>query len=355
MCSSNIGPYYYYMFRALSKRVDELIVMTIDEPAGQKRPWPESLKNNINWKLISVKTKNNVFSLLKKHKSDLIVIAGAKKIYLYAAIWAKFHNIPCVLASDTPYERPHSKIWERKIKAIIIKFLFSGLFVPGKMAVNYRISQGFSRNKIWEGLYVTDIEHFRFNKDKWVPSEFFFRNFFLTVCRLSEEKNIFTLLEVFYKYRQRGGKWGLVIVGSGPQERKLKSSVPLKFTRYIYWAGWIGYDELTKFYNSASCFVLPSLWEPWGVVVNEAMACGLPIIISKNCGCVVDLCKNGSNGFAFDPTNPLELADLMYKISSGEVDLKSMSRVSREIISNYTPERWADIVVEICKTLNKNH
>ncbi|MEO0230924.1 MAG: glycosyltransferase family 4 protein [candidate division WOR-3 bacterium] len=350
ICNSNIGPYYYFMFKELSKLTNLICIIVPDK--AQPRPWPDALKNNICWDVIETNKIKNIYKTLKNCSPDLIIVAGNKKEYLIPAILAKIKKIPCVLASDTPYERYPNKV-KNKIKILITKLLFDGLFVPGKMALNYRISQGFPKDRIWTGLCVTDNEHFRNYKNRWLLPKGFPEKYFLTVSRLSKEKNISCLLEAFKKYREKGGKWGLVIAGRGPDEKKLKSSVPSYLKDFIYWADWVNYDELPDLYHSASCFILPSVWEPWGVVVNEAMAAGLPILISNRCGCVQDLCYGGMNGFSFDPLNVNQLSELMLKISSGELNLRKMGEESRRIISNYTPEKWAETVVKMCESLLK--
>jgi glycosyltransferase involved in cell wall biosynthesis len=104
-------------------------------------------------------------------------------------------------------------------------------------------------------------------------------------------------------------------------------------------------DELPACYAAADCFVLPSLSEPWGLVVNEAMASGLPVLISRRCGCARDLVREGENGFLFDPTRPDELARLMGLVADGGVDRAAMGAASRRIVSGFTVERFAQRAV----------
>jgi len=96
-----------------------------------------------------------------------------------------------------------------------------------------------------------------------------------------------------------------------------------------------------EFYALADVLVLPSFSEPWGLVVNEAMVCGLPVIVSNRAGASFDLVKNGKNGFTFNPYDWKELAELMRKFTKGEVDIKEMGYNSKEIIREYTPEKAA--------------
>ena len=198
---------------------------------------------------------------------------------------------------------------------------------------------------------VVDNEHFAVSNQKWRVSDKFPRNYFLTVTRLSPEKNLTSLLQSFERYRQKGGDWGLVIAGTGPIERELKESIPTRLVDFVYWHGWASYDELPSLYHGASCFILSSTSEPWGLVVNEAMSAGLPVLVSRSCGCVPELCKTGINGYSFNPFDVEQLAELMFKMSSKEVDLNSMGRASKEIIKNYTPEIWAKTVMKMVETL----
>lgn len=350
LCNNNIGPYYYYMFDALSRSALSLTVYIIKSRGGEPRPWPEYMKK-IYWDQICLDNNRKILKYLKLRSPDIVFIAGSERAYIYAALWAKFRGIPSVLVSDTPSLREPNKGIKEKAKNIIINNLFSAMFVPGKRHLAHRTSQGFPPNRIWQGVYVTNNNHFR-SPSKFYPLPTGFpEKFFLTVSRLSSEKNITTFLKAFEKYYEKGGNWGLVICGSGPQEAELKKSVPNNLKDVIYYTGWVGYDDLPNLYARASCFVLPSIWEPWGVVVNEAMAAGLPILLSKNCGCAEDLCQAGINGFLFDPLNDEGLSELMLFIASNEMELKSMGEASRKIIADYTPEKWSDTVMEICVTL----
>ena len=118
--------------------------------------------------------------------------------------------------------------------------------------------------------------------------------------------------------------------------------------------GYIERRELPKIFAISDVLVLPSLQETWGIVVNEAMASGLAVLISKRCGCVNDLVRNGFNGYAFDPINPNHLVKLMSKIMHSNSTLAGMKNNSLEIISQYTPEyaacRFFQAIDRIAKT-----
>jgi len=115
--------------------------------------------------------------------------------------------------------------------------------------------------------------------------------------------------------------------------------------------GFKQYDELSAYYGLANVFVHASTTEQWGLVVNEAMVAGLPVIVSNRCGCAPDLVEEGRNGFTFDPYNVDELARLMLKVSRmTENEREAMGRRSREIIKHWTPQTFAENLMKAVET-----
>ena len=114
----------------------------------------------------------------------------------------------------------------------------------------------------------------------------------------------------------------------------------LALSENVKMPGFQQYRELPLYYGLASVFILPSTTEQWGLVVNEAMASGLPVLVSNRCGCAPDLVEEGRNGYTFDPFDQTNLADLMLRISDDGCDREAMGRVSRKIIAEWSPERF---------------
>jgi glycosyltransferase involved in cell wall biosynthesis len=110
-------------------------------------------------------------------------------------------------------------------------------------------------------------------------------------------------------------------------------------------------EDTAKFYAWARAFVLPSLWEEWGLVVNEAMACGLPVVVSANCGCSSDLVEEGVNGFTFDPTDSESLARCLSRYINDPGLTPRQGCESLRIISDYGPSRFAEEGLELLKKL----
>jgi glycosyltransferase involved in cell wall biosynthesis len=110
---------------------------------------------------------------------------------------------------------------------------------------------------------------------------------------------------------------------------------------HVHLVGAKGYAELPSYYSHAGAFIHASTTEQWGLVVNEAMASGLPVLVSNRCGCATDLVKEGVNGWTFDPCNEEQMADLMLRIAGDEEQRKTMGLRSREIIAEWGPDRFA--------------
>jgi len=178
--------------------------------------------------------------------------------------------------------------------------------------------------------------------------------YFLSVARFIAKKNLVWLIESYARYRQafqgnhRDGPgindspWSLVVVGEGRDRPLLERRISeLGISPYVILPGFKSYQDLPAYYGLASVFVHPSRIEPWGLVVNEAMATGLPVLVSNACGCVRDLVRQGQTGFLFDPYNSDQLIELMLRVSMRPEELPVLGKAGSELISHWGLERFA--------------
>ena len=258
--------------------------------------------------------------------------------------WATVRSCPLVVMSDSnAYDRRTIAHLEW-LKRRLMRFCSAG-FVAGTDSKNYLVQLGVSPGRVFVGCDVVDNQHFSRAEPRspnWTTQRI--SPCFLTCGRLIGVKNQRRLLEAYAVYRNRAGgpAWKLVVLGDGDLRAELIDlQAILGVNREVLLPGLKQYDELPNWYGAASCFIFPSLGETWGLVVNEAMAAGLPILISNRCGCTRDLVREGVNGFSFDPYDVQGIADLMFKMAHGDVDLTAMGRASLEIIADWGPERFA--------------
>ena len=136
----------------------------------------------------------------------------------------------------------------------------------------------------------------------------------------------------------------------------LRSAVESRIARpdlagSVVLAGFRQYDELPAWYGLASAFVHASTTEQWGLVVNEAMASGLPVLVSNRCGCAPDLVEDGVNGFTFDPYDVEALAGLMQRVAAMTDERRAaMGRAGQRIIADWGPERFADGLMQAVRS-----
>ena len=143
--------------------------------------------------------------------------------------------------------------------------------------------------------------------------------------------------------RDRGATLHVLVVGSGEQEAAAKQFVH-DHALPVTFAGFLNQGEIATAYAAADVLVLPSDWgETWGLVVNEAMACGLPAILSNACGCAPESLHRGRTGFLFDPASERELERLLHLCSTmPDFEWRTMGAAAQAVINGYSPEKWAD-------------
>jgi glycosyltransferase involved in cell wall biosynthesis len=211
---------------------------------------------------------------------------------------------------------------------------------------------GIDRAKMFFGVNVVDNDYYGCTADqvraeaaRWRADLNLPKKFVLGVGRQVPKKNWSLLLRAWrlFKDERPATDLHLVLVGNGPERASLKllsESLHLHGTRFVDFRQITG---VAPFYALATALVLPSLnGETWGLVVNEAMASGLPVLVSRQCGSSQTLVVPGENGWVFDGENGRELASLFARLSDlSEPQLAVMGKRSREIISQWGLERFS--------------
>ena len=268
--------------------------------------------------------------------------------------------------------------WKRNLKRWLVS-RFDAALVGGLPQKRHFTNLGMDPAKIFLGYDAIDNDFFVRESDRvWQdPDGWRCRlglpaRYILSLGRMVKKKNLGCLLDAYASLCQRLGPDAptLVLVGSGDQEPSLRdhcanldinvinSLVPnqeILLTgreRAVVFCGFRQINENPIFYALAECFVLPSLWEEWGLVVNEAMACGLPIIVSTTVGCAEDLVLHGENGFHFVPTRAHELTDALHAIATNPVLRESMGKKSRDIIADWGCQNFAANALAAIRSLN---
>ncbi len=215
--------------------------------------------------------------------------------------------------------------------------LYDAVFLPGERQACFAERLGFPANRIWRGLYCPDNERFvRAAAGATRTPRFGY------VGRLTALKGITDLLDAYALYRSAtSNPWGLAIAGTGP----LAASIP--DTAGVSHVGFLQPSDLPAWLAGIGCLVVPSRFEPWGVVISEAAASGQPIVATQACGAGPHLVHDFVNGRLAETGSAESLAEcLKYISSASDSERSAMGEISQRLASVYTPARWADTVLE---------
>jgi len=321
--------------------------VTLTDRNSGDRQWKQELQRKL-------------WHALDEIKPQVVVVPGwSSADALNALWWCVETNIPVVVMSESTARDERRVAWREWIKSRLVKLNSAGL-AGGTPQGDYLARLGLYRERVFLGYDVVDNDYFaakaaeiRNQKSEIKNQHGLPEKYFLASARFVEKKNLLRLIEAYARYRklaekteektQTTGIWDLILLGDGP----LRSDVchlisDLQLDANVHLPGFKQYDELPLYFALAGAFVHASTTEQWGLVVNEAMASGLPVLVSSHCGCVLDLIKEGVNGFTFDPFDTGQLAQLMLKVSAFSFPLSGFGSASRRIISSWGPQQFAN-------------
>jgi len=357
-----LGPYHHARLAALSARTsvtaieivrqDDVYRWRID--AGQ-HPYEITRVFEREGDMDGRSARTRVREILDRLKPEVVCIPGwASVVALWALDWCLANDVPAVLLSDsTAADVPRS--FARELPKSLIVRLFSAAVVAGSRHADYARALGMPEALIFQGYDVVDNRYFadqtaavRANGVALRDQHGLPQRYFLASARFVAKKNIPGLLKAYAAYllAEPREPWSLVVLGDGEMAAVAREKmVEHGIGERGFFPGFKQYEELPVYYGLASAFVHASTSEQWGLVVNEAMAAGLPVIVSDRCGCADDLVENGVTGFVFDPEDTGSLAKLMLRMSEGAIDLAAMGRAASERIGRWSPELFADSVI----------
>jgi 1,2-diacylglycerol 3-alpha-glucosyltransferase len=307
--------------------------------------------------------RDALWKALERAAPAVVAVPGWASWYSHAALaWAKRHGARIVVMSETTRsDRERVASLELAKKALLAGF--DAALVGGTPQWRYLVELGFPPGNIQLGYDAVDNDHFvrGSNAARARAREVRERHglpdrYFLASCRLIRRKNVDGLLRAFALYRGRAGAQGcdLVVVGDGPERQRLtRSAIDLGVAASVRFAGFRQYPELPELYALATAFILPSLTEPWGLVANEAMASGIPVLVSETAGCARDLVVAGRTGWRFPPRDATRLAELLTMLARDPDAAAKMGEAARRHIAGWGPSRFASGLAGACDTALK--
>ena len=353
-----IAPYRIPVFNVLAKRDEiDLEVMFLAENDPSLRQWKvykeeilfryqvlPSLRKRLGKQNILL--NSGLSAALERAKPDAIVCGGYNYLASWQSLfWARQRQIPLLAwvesnARDQRSKNPAAEFLKkrflRRCAAVIVPGKSSFEYVKGYSVTGETIftaPNAVDTDRFWQGAEEARGQAESLCKELGLPARFF-----LYVGRVVPEKGVFELLHAYGTLsKDVRAQMGLVLVGDGAARTALMKSAP----DGVRFKGFAQRDQLATYYGLADVFVFPTHSDPWGLVVNEAMSCGLPIIASDVAGCVADLVTDGWNGRVVASRCVNELAAAMTELVRDSELRASMGKHSLERISAFSPEACA--------------
>ncbi len=272
---------------------------------------------------------------------DFIYLGGwSYKPYIKLVKTLKVKN--SVIGFDNQYNGSIKQIIGSLYFRIILKPLFKSAFVPGIQQERFAKKLGFKQAFIAQGAYCCDTELFSkyYDETKEIKKTNFPKRF-LFVGRYASEKGISLLWECFTEIQTESpNEWELWCAGKGEIKPELHPKI-----KHL---GFLQPNELGNVIKDTGVFVLPSSFEPWGVVLHEYATAGFPILSTHNVGACTKFLKNGENGFCIASNIKIELKSKMKEfMAMSDDNLIQMSLKSRSLSSEITPKKWTENLMKL--------
>lgn len=301
--------------------------------------------------LLSRSLRSELAACLGSIEPDCAFVSGwGMQIGQLMQLWALRHGIPVVIFSEsTAYDM--SRIgWREWVKKQLVGAASAAL-VGGQPHAEYIQQLGMPEEAVFLGHNVVDSSHFSAaakSRPARLPDILEQKPYFVACTRFGRKKNLPRLVEAYAAYLARCRQTSvecaiLAIAGDGEFREEIEKAIARHGVGgEVLLLGAVEYGSLPWLYQNSYAFVHASTTEQWGLVVNEAMAAGAPVLVSRRCGCAPDLVREGGNGFQFDPYDPAGIEDALWSFSGlPPARQQAFGAKGREIVAEWGPERFA--------------
>ena len=352
------GPYHWARLRGAVQHLDAVGVQVYqndntyawEKASARDLPsvtvFPEAVAEDVS----ASNVWSSVSTVLSTLSPDAVAIHGWVLPSALAALdWCIASGTPAIVMSEsTPHDFERTR-WKEAIKQILVRSFQAGL-VGGSLHVDYLSDLGIPPERVLTGYDAVDNDHFihgsnsaRENAHARRSTLDLPQDYFLASNRFIPKKNLPRLLKAYREYVNIRGKkaWHLVLLGDGPLWDEIVAlCATLGIQEYVHMPGFKQYDALPSYYGLARAFVHASTTEQWGLVVNEALASGLPVLVSSRCGCALDLVVEGQNGYTFNPYHIDDMSTKLLKLDSPSSNLEKMGAAGRDRVKEWGPNRF---------------
>jgi glycosyltransferase involved in cell wall biosynthesis len=355
------GPFFQYA----SRQNDHELHVIYTDPNPSITNFDPELAANVSWgiDLLSgysyslMPARGRIRWLLKNirdQKYDLLIVNGySRSEYLLAALSARFSGTPAALRLDSvSFNRSSgSKRLLKKIMFWAFTHLYQHFFATSSLTVEYLERYGIERNRISLFSYAVDNDYFKEKSRLSLSAKTSIRSrhnlpndgrIILSVTKFNGRESPWDLLKAFCDLGKPRPL--LLLVGDGEQRLSLEQYASDHGANDVVFAGYVPYPELPGLYGIADVFVHPTPYEPWGVSVQEALACGLPVIASSRVGAGYDLIEADKNGAIYDAGDPNDLAIKLVHLLNSDC-LEQVPQENDRILSKWNYDSsWRNVI-----------
>lgn len=336
---TEVMPYNVIVYRALVEKGCRVHVVLWDN--NKLTPYYPPMEEGITYyNRSSFWSADHLYTFIKKINPDLVWTSGWIDP-VYNEVCGPIRRdlqIPVVASSDTQW-RGGRQWWNVLTARFRHRRWFSHLFVSGEPQVLYARKLGFRTEQILMHNLSADID--LFHKVNVAVRKKEYPRRLLYIGRFSKMKGLIYLLKAWQSIPDRKG-WRLTLIGNGPESLKLQGFPDVEIKEFM------SQEDLVHELQQSGAFVLPSVFEPWALVIHEAACSGLPILASDRCGAVSCFVKEGENGFLFKPGNKVSIRTTIERfILLQEYQWLQMGEKSRELSDLITPSIVADTILKV--------
>ncbi len=301
-------------------------------------------------------------NVLKERNIEILIVNGwVVKSCLQGLRAARRLGIPCVVRGEANSLRPRA--WWKNIGHRVLVNRYAACLYIGEASKRFYQSHGVPEQRLFFSPYC--IENNRFsqsalseNDGESIRAKYGISAgdvCFMFCGKFEDKKHPLTIIQAFRQLLETHQNAHLVMVGDG----ELRTACELYVEEHklpVYFAGFVNQQGIPNYYAATDCLVLASNHgETWGLVVNEAMASGLPVIVSSQVGCHLDLITEGQTGWVFEYGNVPDFVAKLKLACDDHLQLRSMGERARERIAGYSPEVAVEGIRQAVESLRSHN
>ncbi|NBV45157.1 MAG: glycosyltransferase [Planctomycetia bacterium] len=356
ICWTNISGYMAACWRALAARpgIDLEVIAWADEHATSDTAFDAGLLSGIRHRLLGPGERDDgplVERLVLERRPDAVLVCGwGFPAYRRLSAVPGLRDVPFIMSMDTPWQGSWRQVLSLPFKRRHVRRM-TAVLTAGERASDHARRLGVAERRIHKGIYAYDERLFHaglLDERCALPGGWPRR--FLFVGRYVPSKGLDVLLDAYATYRQAvSHPWELTCCGRGSLQGQV-ASAPGVTDR-----GFVQPGDQPAVLREHGAFILPSRYEPWGVVVAEALGTGLPVICSSACGAAVELLHPWSNGLLVPTGDVAALAAALRYVHDHADELPAMGRRAAAVAPGYGAGVWARRVEAICRDVVPAH